>query len=759
MQYISFNLRHKPLWNWMLAIVLAASIVGCATSGETAVVTQRPEQSVPEIQEQETQVPIRGAVAFPAGYDTVQAGRFDTGRMWTFDNPPLDYFEETYGFRPDNNWLERARMGALRFATYCSASFVSPNGLVMTNHHCGRESVTEVSKAGEDLLENGFYATSLELERKVPNLFIDQLIEINDVTDQVYPAIASINDDDQRAQVLSSTVEQLQERLTSEVKTRDTTLHVQVIELYSGGQFSAYTFKRYNDVRLVMAPELKIGYFGGDPDNFTYPRYTLDMSFFRVYGEDGQPLQTENYFEWSDNGAGEGEVVFAVGNPGSTERLNTVAQLEYERDFSLPDQLAVMRDRAAILKDFIEKNPEQAEEYDIRNAYFSLENSIKATTGQLRGLQDPYLIARRAAAERNLMEEIAANDSLRRNYGDVIEEIARLQKSKEAITSQVNAFTGFGTEILGSHILLRGLYGYLYSFLKSRFQPQERLDEIRSDAVKVKDWPKEVEKQYITSRFRTLSATLGASDPTVRRILRGRTPEEAAEQLVENTALADSAGFVSLLDEGYLGSSDPSVEIIEALAPLFFSFNQQIQDFDAREQKLNADLARARFAVYGTTIPPDASFSLRLADGVVSGYTYNGTVAPAHTTFYGLYSHYYSYGDDTPWDLPEKWLDPPETFDLSTPLNMVSTVDITGGNSGSPLLNRDLEIVGLIFDGNIESLPNDYLYLYDTGRAVAVDSRGIVESLDDIYDADRIVVELKTGQLAATEEEADAMVQ
>lgn len=749
--------HRKVVAGFMISVVLA-TFAGCAVSGETAVVTERPV-TVPRDTLVTGQVPTQPQMADPLGYDTVTAGRFDAGKMWTFDNPPLDYFDEAYGFRPDETWFERARLGALRFSTYCSASFVSPSGLVMTNHHCGRESVTDVTLAGEDLLENGFYAPSLEEERKVTDLYVDQLISIEDATDDVYPAVANITDDNRRSEVLANTIKSLQDRLTAEAKVRDTTYHVQVIELYSGGQYSAYTFKRYHDVRLVMAPELNIGYFGGDPDNFTYPRYVLDMSFFRVYGDDGQPLKTDNYFKWSENGTQAGDIVFVIGNPGSTDRLSTVSQLEFERDFNLPQQIEVMESRTDILRDYIEAHPEEAEEFELKNQVFSLDNSIKATSGQLAGLRDPYLIARRAAAERELQQKIAAVDSLSRQYGNVISDIRLLQQSKESVASQSRAFAGFGSPLLGSHILLRALYGYIYSFLDSRGAPQSQLDEIRKEAVAVTDWPAEVERRYVAERFRAIQSMFGLADPTVRRVLGGKTPEEAAETLVSNTALIDSAGFVGLLESGYLGSGDPSVSVIEALAPLYFTFSQQVENLQSREESLNARLARARYAILGTSIPPDASFSLRLADGIVAGYEYNGTLAPVHTTFFGMYNRYFAYDKEEPWELPERWVPRPAELDLDTPLNLVTTNDITGGNSGSPLLNRDLEVVGLIFDSNIQALPNDYLYLHEQGRAIAVDSRGIMEALDDVYEADRIVIELKTGELISTEEQADSMNQ
>ena len=728
-----------------------AVLAGCAGSGETAVVTERPEPATPR---PGTSAPGSAPAepialtSMPAGFDTVAAQRFDAGKMWTFDNPPTAYFTQAYNFTPDEAWFQKARSGALRFASYCSASFVSPNGLILTNHHCGRESVTAVSKPGENLLENGFYAETLEQERKVKDLYVDQLVSITDVTNEVYSSSGKSADAAARAEAVSNAVTRIQERMTSEAKTRDTTYHVQVIELYNGGKYSAYTFKRYNDIRLVMAPEVELGFFGGDPDNFTYPRYALDMSFFRAYDVQGKPLTTPEYFPWSDNGAAEGETVFVIGNPGSTSRLNTISQLEFERDYTLPAELEVLRDRARILMDFIEANPEEAEKYDLRNAYFSISNSIKANQGQLEGLQDPYLIARRAASERALQTAIAGADSLDSQYGKLIDQIKDLQRTKSATLNQSNAFIGFGSDQIGSHILLRALYGYIYSILKQRGAPQERLTSIKKEALKVTDRPSPVEKGFITSRLRSLQNALGVTDPTLRRVLQGRTPEEVADEIVEKTALADSASFAGLLEKGFMSSDDVTVGVIDALAPLYFTVSQQVDDVQAREKSLNASLARARFAVYGTQVPPDASFSLRLADGVVLGYPYNGTIAPPHTTFYGLYDAYYSYQKED-WDLPARWIERRNRLKLSTPFNLVSTNDITGGNSGSPLVNKNLEIVGLVFDGNIESLPNNYLFRSIVERAVSVDSRGILESLRSVYDADRLVREIESGSLAS----------
>lgn len=718
-------------------------IAGCGTPRQTVTVADRPSVSADTVSVSADT--ITNAVPIPTGYDTVQVQRFDRGKLWTFDQVPVDYFRSRHGVNPDEQWLTKARRAALRFGSGCSASFVSGRGLVLTNHHCARDAISDVSRSGENLLDDGFYADSLSLERSVPDLHVDQLVNVEDVTKRVNRGVGIQRDS--RGADRQQRVEMLEDTMTEKVKAKDERLRVDIVSFYGGAEYSAYTYRRYEDVRLVMAPELQMGYFGGESDNFTYPRFSLDIAFFRVYRDDGTPLQPEYHFSWDVDGAEKGESVFAVGNPGSTSRLQMVSQLEYKRDFELPNQLDVFRDRNQLLQSYIVNKPQEASQYNLQNTLFSLRNSIKSTEGKLRGLQDPYLLARRGKAIQALRDSMASVDSLKL-YDRVIGEIKQLQESKRILAGKQKAFLTFTNLQLGSRIFTRAVYGYYYDFLRTRGARPERIQDIRSDAETIGNWPDDLDRSFIVAELRGIRDAFGASHPTVQRLLRNRSIEELATHLVENSALTDSTAFAKLLDEGYLKSKDPSVPVIEALAPLFLNTNRQMEDVRSTERTLNGRLSRARRAIFGSEVPPDATFSPRISDGVVRGYAFNGVNAPAHTNFYGLYDRYYSHRQED-WALPERWITPPDSFDLATPLNLVSTNDISGGSSGSPLLNADLELVGVVFDSNMEALPNEYLYRTADARAISVDVRGILESLRNMYGAGRLVEEL-TGSEGST---------
>jgi len=741
----------------LLSIVLTACGGSAAPPPRPAPPAQQPvsqpasdAQPAPET----VQVPPRSdrepQPSFPGvqvrGIDTVRAGAFDQGKMWTFDVPPADYFRETYGIPADDAWFERARLGALRIPS-CSASFVSPDGLVLTNHHCAREFVTQVTEEGENLLDDGFYASTLAEERELEDFHADQLIAIRDVSDEVDDRVGDRTGPEREQRIEEATAE-IEERLMQEFGGEDAGILIEMVSLYNGARHSAYVFRRYTHARLVMAPELQIGFFGGDPDNFTYPRYNLDFSLFRITDEDGNPLDTsEWFFPWSTEGVEAGDPVFIVGNPGSTSRLQTVAELLFRRDVS--DRLTVefLKRRAAALEEFIEAYPERADEYDLRNDWFGAMNSIKAYQGQVEGLYDPVILAKRRDTERQFLEAIRADSALEAQYGGVVEEMATLQAQKARLEEGYGSFLGLTADGFASPTLHRALLAYQILTARQNGAPDEAVAGLVASVDSVSSVPPELDEWLIEARVEEFVENFGVDERWVGAILRGRTPEGVATSIVANSMLTDSAAASDGVRRGLIRADDPAIRFVGLYVPAFIEFQQGLSRISQREDELAARLGRARYQIYGTDLPPDATFSLRIADGVVEGYPYNGTEAPVHTTFYGMYDRHYSfegqYDDgDSPWALPPKWATPPEGLDLRTPVNFVSTADIIGGNSGSPVLNADLEVVGVVFDGNIESLPGDYIYLPALNRSVTADARGILAALRHVYRADRIVEEL-----------------
>ncbi|MGD2151700.1 MAG: S46 family peptidase [Gemmatimonadales bacterium] len=748
-----------------LLLVPALALAAACSTATTPVSEPRPATPEPQTEQAAPKPALPGATV------EVEAGKFDNGKMWTFEYAPLEYFAETYGFQPDQAWFEKARLGALRLSN-CSASFVSPNGLVLTNHHCARQSVTEVSGPGETLLDDGFYASSLDAERETSRS-IDQLIAIQDVTAEVHAALEGTAGAE-RAQAQQAIEEELSQRIAAEHGGEDAGIVVEIIGLWDGAKYSAYVFRRYSDLRLVLAPELQIGFFGGDYDNFTYPRYNLDFSFYRIYDEDGNPVEPEFWFEWSEGGVEEGDAVFVIGNPGGSSRLQTVAQLEWRaavRDRAIYE---LFKSRADALQAFYDQDPETGEEMDLRDEIANLRNSEKAFHGMWQGLQNPEYMARRRDSERQFREAIAADPVLSTQstvleqaegfvrmgagYGSLIDRMGVIQERRMEYAAEFGAFVALGSPTFDAAAMQRAQLAYFYVTASRAGAPPSALADLKENLLSIEDQPDALQRALFAARLADFEKHLGAESPIVQSILQGRTPAAAAETILAQSALADAAGTAEALEDGSLTTEDAAIQMIGAIVERLRTYQLAFQGFAQEEASIASRLGRARFAIYGTKIPPDATFSLRIADGVVKGYEYNGTVAPIYTTFYGLYDHYYAYGPGTDWDLPARWLSPPQTFDLATPVNFVLTADVIGGNSGSPVINADLEVVGLVFDGNIESLPGDYIYDPEVNRTVAVDVRGILEALDEIYDADRIVLELTTGQLVETEAAADAVI-
>ena len=663
----------------------------------------------------------------------IEPERFDMGKMWTFENAPLDYFEEAYDFRPTEEWLNTARMASLRIPG-CTASFVSPNGLLMTNHHCGRGHVGRVTREGESLLDDGFFAETMADERQAPNMWADQMIVLEDVSALIESAIDRMAPDEQQAEARDARVEAVQDS-ASEAHA----LRCEVTELYNGGKYSLYCFKRYTDVRLVMTPELQIGAFGGDPDNFTYPRYSIDMSFFRVY-ENGEPVQPDAYFRFDTDGVEEGDAVFVIGNPGSTERMSTYAQLEFNRDLREPFITQLLKTRTDILAMFMEHHPEERPTYI--NQYFGWMNAWKLYSGRTKALNDPEIMGRRLGWEKQFKNAVNSNPQLNQQYGNLWNEIAAIRAEMREVYPVLMAMaTGGG---LRSRTVGTAVQMVQYAQMVQGGAPADQADQLRG-RIEGAEWNLDLDGHMLEAQIGDMVFMLGDGDPVVRMALNGMSPRDAAHAIIDGSpSVVDPEARRALLDNpaAIMASTEPAFAVAREALRRNQEAGQRWGQLNAQEDAKVAKLARALFDVYGTDLPPDATFTLRIADGVVASYEYNGTLAPPWTTLYGMYDRYWGHYGSSDWALPDRWLDPPPELDLGTPVTMVSTNDITGGNSGSPMINTDLEVVGLVFDGNIESLSGDFIYTTEVSRTVSVAAPIILASLRYIYKAERMVEEM-----------------
>jgi hypothetical protein len=679
--------------------------------------------------------------------DTVKAGKFDSGKMWTFEYPPMDYFSEAYNFEPVEAWFEKVRMSALRFANYCSASFVSADGLVMTNHHCARQSITQVTQEGEDLNTAGFIAQTLQDERPVPGLYVDQLVLFQDVTDEVIDEINKGTTDEERAKFENEIISKIEER-----EATATGLEVAITPLYNGGKYSLYGYKRYTDVRLVLAPEDQLGFFGGDPDNFTYPRFNLDCSFFRVYDDDGNPLKTENFFKWSENGAAVGEPVFVVGNPGNTDRLNTVAQLEYARDIQYPRTLSLLTSLSEMYKEMLKKDPSRR--LELQDMIFSFDNSIKAYGGILDGLRSPVLMQRKKDFEKTFRASVDADPELKSKYSNLWDKIAESRKQLGEISNKnfalsMNQLSTPKYYFIADEVIAIAENLKLPESERDDLYVGEELDNTLATLFP-EDFDADMANLLLEKKIDALYLYLGADDPLVKKFTGGKQGKKAVEYILSNSKVTNLDDVKELLEEGpdeVLKGDDPFIYFMMNSKDRAAEYSKKVNDLVEVESAYSQQLGVALFEVYGTSIPPDATFTLRLADGVVEGYPYNGTYAQPFTTFYGMYDRYYGQGKEFPWSLPERWTPPPSNFDLSTPFNFVSTNDIIGGNSGSPVINKNAEVVGLAFDGNIQSLPGNFIFRTEENRTVSVHSKGMYEVIDKVYMLKRLSSELKAGKI------------
>ena len=677
------------------------------------------------------------------------AARGDEG-MWTFDNFPSKKVKQKYGFAPDAQWLQEAQLASVRLAGGCSGSFVSPEGLVMTNHHCSHSCIEQLSTKEKDFVAQGFYAPALENEVKCPEIELNELIQIGDVTAQVQGATRGLKPgkefNDKRKAAMAA--------IEKECAGGNERLRCDVVDLYHGGQYSLYKYKRFQDVRLVFAPEMAIAFFGGDPDNFNFPRYDLDVSFLRAW-EDGKPARTGHYFRWSSAGAKEGDLTFVSGHPGGTDRELTMAQLQYQRDVALPERLVDLAQYRGALTMFTQQSAEHRRIAE--NALFSTENSYKAIKGRFEALVTPTLWNQKVGRERTLRARVDGKSSLRRKYAgawdDVAKAVAMFQpRRKEYRYIELGA--GFNSPL---YKIARDLVRGTEELQKPNEQRLREYTDAKLPQLKQKLFSKapiyeDFEVFKLSYGLVKVREELGADHPFVKKVLGKKSPEEVASELVK-TKLYDVKVREQLWQGGrdaVIASNDPMIQFAKLVdgdaRPIRKWHDEEVETLET----VGAErVAAAKFELEGKSNYPDATFTLRLSYGAVKGYAENGRQVLPFTNVAGAFER--ATGRD-PFRLPESWIRANESkqLNLSTPFNLCTTNDIIGGNSGSPVFDKDRQIVGLIFDGNIQSLGGEYGFDETVNRAISVDSAALVEALDHVYGARRIVGELKSAPGAAS---------
>ncbi len=684
--------------------------------------------------------------------DTIQA---DEG-MWLFNKPPLAQLKK-FGFEPDQKWLDHVRLSSVRFNSGGSGSFVSPNGLVMTNHHVAADDLQKVSTQEKNYLRDGFLAKNRNEEIKCKGLELNVLIGIKDVTAEVEKAVPAGTAAAEAFKLRQAKIAELEKGAFDPAKN----IRADVVTLYAGGQYHLYTFKKYTDIRIVFAPEKQAAFFGGDPDNFEYPRYDLDVAFFRVY-ENDQPVKSEHYLKWSAAGSKEGELVFVSGHPGRTNRANTMAELDYLRDTGYPYLLQRLNRLEVLLSAWTARSERNAQRGE--DELFGIQNSRKARVGGLGGLLDPKLMARKMKEEERLKafinqpskgEEPGWLAEAKKAY----EIIARTEKTRAELIKDVTLLENAAGFNSVSFSLARTLLRASEELTKPNAERLREFAEARLPSLEFRllsDEPiyEDMETIKLADGLTFLATSLGPDTDLVKKVLAGKSPRERAFDLISGTKVRDPKVRAQIWNDiktaaksgkAYDLSSlkDPMIEVARLVDSQSRAVRKKYEnEVDEPKRQGHAALAKAKFALDGDQVYPDATFTLRLAFGTVKGYTEDGVAVPPYTTMAGVYKRSAEQGNKGPFELPKRWAERKDKLDLTTPFNFVCTADIIGGNSGSPVVNKNAEVVGLIFDGNIQSLVLDFIYDDTIARAVSVDSRAIVEALRKVYDANDLANEL-----------------
>lgn len=655
--------------------------------------------------------------------------------MWLFNDLPRQVLQEKYGFVPPQGWTDHLMKSSVRFNVGGSGSFISSTGLVLTNHHVGSDTLGKLSTPELNILERGYLASDMSKELKAPDLELNQLLEIQDVTGEVQGAVTSGMSAEQALGARRAVIARIEK--SAQEKTG---LKCSVTTLYGGGRYHLYSYKKYTDVRLVWAPETAIAFFGGDADNFEYPRFCLDACIFRVY-ENDKPAKTEHFLKWSANGPADGELVFVSGHPGRTSRSFTVDALRYQRDVAQPASLTGLRRQEILLQQYSLRGRENARR--ARELLFGVQNSRKARLGMLAGLQDPEVMADKSAAEQHLLARVRADEKLK-PLATAWETISETTKRRKELQN--------GGLSLSSRLFQTALQ-LVQMAEEDQKASEERLPEFadagRESLLQQLYSPAPIYSDleqvlFADSISRTLESR-GFDDPLCQQILAGKAPADRAAELIRGTRLAEVAARRMLGAAGIRGiesSDDPLIQLARIVNPEIRRLRRVTDELDEQDRQAYAKIAEARFAILGTSVYPDATFTLRLAFGPVSGYEQGGEQIPAWTTLGGTFAHEKSHAGQADYVLPASWKAAQERLNPATPFNFVSTTDIIGGNSGSPVVNRVGEFVGLIFDGNIQSLSGNYVYTDRQSRSVSVHSSAIREALQVVYGASSLVQEL-----------------